>query len=79
MYVWTLQRYKKAWGAEYTLTLNTVNNPSNLYTNQGKMAEAEAMYVRTLQWYEKAWRAEHMSTLDTVNKISARCMLTKRR
>ena len=40
-------------GAEHTLTLDTVNNLSPLYKNQGKLAkaeaEAEAMYVQALQ------------------------------
>ena len=32
----------------------TVNNLGNLYTDQGKLAEAEQMYVRALQGYEEA-------------------------
>jgi hypothetical protein len=37
-----LQGYEKAWGAEHTLTLNTVNNFGMPYANQDKMVEAEA-------------------------------------
>ena len=69
MYLWTLREYEKAWGAEHTSTLDTVNNLGMLYANQGKMAEAEAMYLRALQGKEKVWGVEHTSTLDTVNNL----------
>ncbi|KAK7912297.1 hypothetical protein PG985_014778, partial [Apiospora marii] len=42
----------------------------DLYSDQGKMAEAEAMYQRALQGYEKAWGPDHTSTLDTVNNLA---------
>jgi tetratricopeptide (TPR) repeat protein len=42
-----------------------------LYSNQGKLAEAEAIYVRALKGKEKAWGPDHMSTLDTVNNLGA--------
>ncbi|KAF1971127.1 hypothetical protein BU23DRAFT_365978, partial [Bimuria novae-zelandiae CBS 107.79] len=32
----------------------TVNNLGNLYVDQGKLAEAEAMYSRALRGYEEA-------------------------
>jgi tetratricopeptide (TPR) repeat protein len=48
-----LRGKEKAWGAEHTSTLQTVNNLGNLYADQGKMAEAEEMYVRALRGYEK--------------------------
>jgi hypothetical protein len=53
MYVRALRGKEKAWGAEHTSTLGTVNNLGLLYADQGKMAEAEAMYVRALRGYEK--------------------------
>jgi len=46
-----------------------VNNLGLLYTNQGKMVEAEAMYRRALKGYEKVWGPEHTSTLNTVNNL----------
>jgi hypothetical protein len=49
--------------------LGTANNLGNLYKNQGKMAETEAMYLRTLQGKEKAWGADHTSTLATVKNL----------
>ena len=69
MYLRALQGYEKAWGAEHTSTLATVNNLGVLYKNQGKMVEAEEMLLRALRGYEKTWGAEHTSTLDTVNNL----------
>lgn len=69
-----LQGYEKAWGPEHTSRLDTVKNLGNLYTDQGKMAEAEKMYVRALRGYEMTWGPEHMSTLGTVNNLAnSRC------
>ncbi len=42
-----------------------------LYSDQGKMKEAEDMYLRALTGYEKAWGPEHTSTLDTVHNLGA--------
>ncbi|KAK8036599.1 hypothetical protein PG991_001736 [Apiospora marii] len=69
MYQRALQGKEKAWGAEHTSTLSTVNNLGNLYASQGRLGEAEAMYQRALQGKEKAWGAEHTSTLSTVNNL----------
>ncbi|KAL8810966.1 MAG: hypothetical protein Q9223_007633 [Gallowayella weberi] len=69
IYMRALKGKEKAWGAEHTSTLDTVNNLGLLYSDQGKMAEAEEMYMRALKGYEKAWGAEHTSTLDTVNNL----------
>ena len=55
MYLRALEGYEKAWGAEHTSMLDTVDNLGLLYADQSKMAEAEAMYVRVLQGYKKAW------------------------
>ncbi|KAM0137652.1 hypothetical protein ACHAO1_003971 [Botrytis cinerea] len=41
----------------------------NLYSDQGKLAEAEAMYCRALEGKEKAFGLDHISTLDTVNNL----------
>ena len=69
MYLWALQEYERAWGAEHTLTLEAVNNLGGLYAKQGKMAEAEAMYLRALEGKEKVLGVEHTSTLGTVNNL----------
>jgi tetratricopeptide (TPR) repeat protein len=69
LYWRALQGYEKAWGAEHTSTLDTVNNLGLLYADQGRLAEAEAMYVRALRGYEKALGAEHTDALMTVNNL----------
>ncbi len=40
-----------------------------LYSDQGKMQEAEDIYRRALEGKEKACGPEHTSTLDTVNNL----------
>ena len=49
--------------------LGAFHNLGVLYSDQGKLAEAEEMYVRALKGKEKAWGPDHMSTLDTVNNL----------
>ncbi len=49
--------------------LNAANNLGILYSDQGKMKEAEEMYLRALAGKEKARGPEHKSTLDTVNNL----------
>jgi hypothetical protein len=69
LYKRALRGKEKAWGAEYTSTLATVNNLGNLCKDQGKMAEAEVMYMQALRGKEKARGAEHRSTLRTINNL----------
>lgn len=45
------------------------HNLDLLYTDQGKLTEAEEMYRRVLDGKEKAWGREHTSTLSTVNNL----------
>jgi hypothetical protein len=54
MYKRALRGKEKVLGTEHTSTLQTVNNLGILYSNQGKLAEAEEMYRRALQGFEKA-------------------------
>ncbi|KAJ6125876.1 hypothetical protein N7471_010369 [Penicillium samsonianum] len=51
------------WGAFHGL--------GDLYSDQGKLKEAEEMYQRALAGYEKALGPDHTSTLDTVNNLGA--------
>jgi hypothetical protein len=39
------------------------------YTDQGRLAEAEAMCQRALAGREKAFGPEHTSTLETVHNL----------
>jgi tetratricopeptide (TPR) repeat protein len=42
--------------------LDTVNNLGNLYTNQGRLKEAEATCMRALHGYEEALSAKQVCT-----------------
>ncbi|PQE14722.1 kinesin light chain 1 protein [Rutstroemia sp. NJR-2017a BBW] len=46
------------------------HNLGDLYSHQGKIAEAEAMYLRALQGREKALGPDHTSILHTINNLS---------
>ena len=48
-----------------------LHNLGMLFSDQGKLAEAEAMYIRALQGYEEALGLKHTSTLQTVNNLGA--------
>ena len=45
------------------------HNLGDLYSDQGKLAEAEKMYIRALQGKEEALGPDHTSTLSTVNNL----------
>ena len=64
IYQRALKGYKKVWRFEDKTIpiLNTINNLSLLYADQGKMAETEKIYQRTLKGYEKARGPESIST-----------------
>ncbi|KAN0084763.1 HET domain containing protein [Elaphomyces granulatus] len=64
-----VQGYEEAWGPDYILTMDTVNNLGNLYAVQDKLDEAEKMYQRALQGYEEACGPDHILTMDTVNNL----------
>ena len=71
MYLRALTGFEKGWGPDHTSTIDTVYNLGILYSNQGRMADAEAMYRRVLAGKEKAWGPDHSHTftLDTVNDL----------
>ncbi|TIA48426.1 hypothetical protein D6C77_09917 [Aureobasidium pullulans] len=48
----------------------SLNNLGNLYVDQGKPTEAEAIYKRASSGYEKALGGEHTFTLSFVNNLS---------
>jgi hypothetical protein len=54
MYQRAQDGYKKAWGPDHILTLNTVNNLGLLYAAQGRLQDVEAIYQQALDGYEKA-------------------------
>ncbi|KAH6658785.1 hypothetical protein F5X68DRAFT_145878, partial [Plectosphaerella plurivora] len=53
---------EKALRPDHTSTLITVNNLGSLYSDQSKLAEAEAIYRRALAGFEKALRPGYTNT-----------------
>jgi tetratricopeptide (TPR) repeat protein len=58
----------EAWEKEEDL--GAIHGLGMLYTDQGKLGEAEEMLVRALQGYEEALEPKHTSTLETVVNLS---------
>jgi hypothetical protein len=52
MFQRALNGYKKALGPDHSLTLNTVRILDNLYTDQGKLREAQHMTTATVVRFE---------------------------
>ena len=71
MYQRALVGCEKALGTDHTSTLRTVNNLGNLYSNQGKLKEAEEMYQRALVGYEKALGPDHGRTQQVMQSLNA--------
>jgi hypothetical protein len=71
MYIRVLQGKEVVLGLKYILILDTVNNLSLLYTDQGKLVEVEVMYIRVLQGKEAALGPKHILILDTVNNLGS--------
>jgi tetratricopeptide (TPR) repeat protein len=69
MFMRALKGKEKALGADHTSTLDAVHSLAILYTDQGKLLEAEEIYKRALRGYKKALGADHTSTLDTVHNL----------
>jgi tetratricopeptide (TPR) repeat protein len=82
MYLRALQGYEKAWGPDYTSTLDTVNNLGVLYADLERLEEAEKMYLRALQGYEKTLGQEAVKTyvpaLNAAENMAALFQQTRR-
>ncbi|KAJ5738113.1 hypothetical protein N7493_001268 [Penicillium malachiteum] len=57
------------WSGENTAVLKALNSLGLLYSDQGKLQEAEEMFRRALAGREKALGPHHTSTLHTVNNL----------
>ena len=56
-------------GVDIKIFLRALHLLGSLYTNQGKLVEAEQMYEQALRGKEEALGPKHTSTLDTVNNL----------
>ena len=59
----------KTLGAAHSSNFETLNNLGVLYSDQGRLEDAEKMYDHALAGREKALGAKHPSTLDTVHNL----------
>ncbi|KAK3345661.1 hypothetical protein B0H65DRAFT_509300 [Neurospora tetraspora] len=68
--LWWMEELK---GGECNIEDITIGHATHslglLYSNQGRLKEAETMYQRALEGYEKALGPDHTSTLDTVHGL----------
>jgi hypothetical protein len=73
MYMQAPAGYEKAFKAEHTSSIRTMNNLAILYKAQYKLAKAEAMHERALSGREKAFGPEHRDTLAILDNLVALC------
>jgi tetratricopeptide (TPR) repeat protein len=64
-----ISRGRGDWPVDMIDIWNALNGIGNLYSNQGKLQEAQEMYQRALAGKEKALGPDHTSTLNTVNNL----------
>ncbi|CAG8885562.1 unnamed protein product [Penicillium egyptiacum] len=57
------------WSDDNIELLGAFDGLGNLYSDQGKLKEAEEMYQRALAGYKKALGLDHTSTLNTVTNL----------
>ncbi|GKT67558.1 NB-ARC and TPR domain protein [Colletotrichum tofieldiae] len=65
-------RQEKALGPYHTSTLSTVNNLGNLYADQGRLKEAEAMYQRLFTAKRRHWDQTTLNNLGLLYSIQGR-------
>ena len=66
---WMEEIYGLRWNLDDMVVIDSIHNLGLLYSDQGRLPEAEAMYQRALQGKEKALGPGHTSTLGTVNNL----------
>jgi Tfp pilus assembly protein PilF len=69
MFQRALSGREKTLGPDHTSTLDIVNNLGLLYSDQGKLDEAEQMFIQALARKEKVLGPDHTSTLNTINNL----------
>ncbi|KAK3355237.1 tetratricopeptide repeat domain protein [Neurospora tetraspora] len=71
MYERALEGYEKALGPDHTSTLDIVNSLGLLYSDQGRLKEAETMYQRALSGYSAALGSSHAKSLQVIKNIAS--------
>jgi len=57
-------------GPEHPITLNSMNNLANVYFDEGKYAQAEALYSQTLEIRRRVLGPEHPITVNSMNSLA---------
>ncbi|KAJ5929141.1 hypothetical protein N7454_006989 [Penicillium verhagenii] len=63
--------FKIDWSDDSIELLGALYGLGDLYSDQGKLKEAEKMYQQALAGKEKALGPDHISTLDTVSNLGS--------
>src|SRR5437762_4690933 len=66
---WIGEIYRVGRSFDDITAMNAMHMLGDLYSDQGRLTEAESMYQRALEGSEKALGRDHTSTLDTVNNL----------
>ena len=66
---WVVEIYSAEWRFDDAMAMDAMDMLGDLYFDQGRLKEAEAMYQRALEGKEKALGPDHTSTLNTVNNL----------
>ncbi|KAM7210079.1 Tetratricopeptide repeat domain containing protein [Rhypophila decipiens] len=66
---WMAEIHKARRSFDDTRAIDAMHTLGDLYTDQGRLTEAESMYQQALEGYEKALGRDHTSTLDIVNNL----------
>ena len=61
--------YGAEWGFQNETELDALHILGDLYSDQGRLKEAEEMYQRALKGKEKALGPDHTSTLTTIHNL----------
>ena len=51
------------------ITFQLIGNLGNIYSDQGKLAEAEVQYLRAIELTEKAYGKDHPSLANNIGMV----------
>ncbi|KAH3369600.1 hypothetical protein KXV52_002147, partial [Aspergillus fumigatus] len=73
---YVIQREKYSWLEDKVAVWRALSRLGNLYTNQGRLQEAEEMYQRALAGYEKALGPDHAKSCKLADDLASRASLS---
>jgi hypothetical protein len=66
-----LEMRKRVLGAEHPDTLNSMNNLTSTYSNQGRWKEAEELEVQVMETRKSVLGTEHPDTLNSMANLAS--------